>query len=485
MGIRFILAVALFIVPLVNAQDVQFVDQLDEIVPRLLDEYSVPGAAIALIENGEIIAMQGYGYADVQNGTPVTENTQFRLGSISKPFTAWALLKLAEDGLVNLDLPADTYLERWEIPSGSFDASRVTIRRLLSHTAGTSVEYFDDYGPTETVPELVDLVSGADRDHHRVELVKPPGLQWLYSDGGYAILEMIVEDVTGSTFEEYVSEKILDGLKISSTGYSASRQLATSYNSVGTRLVEEQYASKAASGLYSTLSDMAAFAAMNLGATASDDFKTDVISEESLLLAQTPAPDTRGGYGLGYSTRLTLAGDAVVGHGAAAAGWHSNFAVLPARGQGIVILTNSSSGGNVTTLVRCSWYQAIIGAMPAGACKTDIAARIVKPLMDEGVEEAIRQFRSLVSRTGEYNVDEWQLNGLGYDLLASGRIDDAVRIFEVNVEFFTSHANPHDSLAEAYMLQGNTEGARTHFQRSLEIDPSNDNARDKLLKLGS
>jgi CubicO group peptidase (beta-lactamase class C family) len=307
----------------------------------------------------------------------------------------------------------------------------------------------------------------------------------MYSDGGFAIAELVIEEITGSTFEEYVSNAILKPLGLEDTEYSGLGLTSKPYSAIMTELPVTHVASRAASGLYSTIQDLAEFATASLGETTLPVNQTDVLSKESILFMQTPSPDTRGGYGLGYSTRTTPAGDAVVGHGAASEGWHANVALMPARGKGIIILTNSSSGGNVSTRIRCDWYHDIIGAIPAGACKTDLGARIVKPLLSEGVDAAVDMFRELVSRVEDFNVDEWQLNGLGYDLIEAGRLDDAVRLFEVNVEFFGNETNPHDSLAEAYLLKGDRTKAITHFKRALEIDPTNENARAMLTQLGA
>ena len=460
-----------------------FVEDIDATVVELLDTYSVPGAAIAVIDSGRVVHIKSYGVEDYDTGAPVTNKTRFRIGSISKTFTAWGVMSLVEDGLVDLEAPIDTYLTRWKIPPSQYDATRVNIRRLLSHTAGTSVEYYDGYLEDEPLPSLVELLNGKYREEEKVVLIQAPGVKWTYSGGGYSVVELAVEDITGDTFKDYMQRSTLDPLGLNNTTFDQDSPSATPYDALGTPVEPMRFPALASGGMYSTIEDLSRFAVASLGETGKMQ-QSVTLSIDSILEMQSPANDTRGGYGLGYSTRLTPEGDAVIGHGAVLEGWHANFAVMPARGKGIVILTNSSSGGNVSTAIRCKWYADIMGPVPQASCNTDIAAVLVKPLKEEGVDAAIEMYRELSTRFDQYHIDEWQLNGLGYDLINAGRLDDAIRIFELNVEYFPNASNPHDSLAEAYLEAGRTEDAVTHFKKSLELDPENQNAITMLQRLG-
>jgi len=109
--------------------------ELDKKIPAWLEEFIVPGAAIALIEDGEVILQKGYGYADVKKNAIVDGRTGFNIGSISKTIAAWGVMKLVEEGKIELDSPAEKYLTRWHLPESKYDVDGVTIRRLLSHTA--------------------------------------------------------------------------------------------------------------------------------------------------------------------------------------------------------------------------------------------------------------------------------------------------------------------------------------------------------------
>ena len=115
-----------------------FHEEIDKKIPQLLEDFSISGAAVAIIENGEVVLMKGYGYADIEKGIKVTEQTGFNIGSISNIVAAWGVMKLVQEGKLNLDAPVEKYLTRWHLPESEFDSDEVTIRRLLSHTAGLS-----------------------------------------------------------------------------------------------------------------------------------------------------------------------------------------------------------------------------------------------------------------------------------------------------------------------------------------------------------
>jgi len=117
----------------------EFAGQLDAMVLGFLDRPGIPGAAVGLIHNGEVAWTRSYGLADKENDVPVTLDTAFQVASISKPVAAWGVMRLAEQGRTDLDTPVERYLTRWHLPPSDLNHAAVTIRRLLSHTAGLSL----------------------------------------------------------------------------------------------------------------------------------------------------------------------------------------------------------------------------------------------------------------------------------------------------------------------------------------------------------
>ena len=159
----------------------QFVKELDQKIPQLLNDFIVPGTAIAIIENGQIILQKGYGYSNMDKESKVTSTTGFNIGSISKTIAAWGVMKLVQKGKIDLDSPAEKYLTRWHLPNSEFDSDKVTIRRLLSHTAGLSLHGYPGWSPTDDLPTIEESLNGKNNGPGRVEMIMEPGTKWKYS----------------------------------------------------------------------------------------------------------------------------------------------------------------------------------------------------------------------------------------------------------------------------------------------------------------
>ena len=190
----------------------EFINKLELNVPKIINEYFVPGVAVAVIKNGEIVYKRGYGYSDVAKNKRVSTSTGFNVGSISKTVVAWGILRLVQQGKLSLDAPVEKYLKRWHLPDTKFDATGVTIRRLLSHTAGFPSRYYPGWGQDDELPSLEQSLSGTKVSSGAVRLVTQPGQKYKYSGGGYTHLQLLIEEVTGQHFEDYMHEQILTPL---------------------------------------------------------------------------------------------------------------------------------------------------------------------------------------------------------------------------------------------------------------------------------
>ena len=177
-----------------------FHDALSELLPPLQEAYFVPGTAVGVIRDGEVLLKSGYGSADLDTGLPVESGTAFNIGSISKTVAAWGVMKLVEAGKIDLDVPVSTYLTRWQLPESEFDHDGVTMRRLLSHTAGLSLHGYPGFHPDDPLPSVEESLSGATNGAGAVYVAHEPGSKWQYSGGGYTLAHLIVEEVTGQPF---------------------------------------------------------------------------------------------------------------------------------------------------------------------------------------------------------------------------------------------------------------------------------------------
>ena len=324
---------------------------------------NVPGVAIAVIQNGKIVWTQCIGFADKESQKPVTTETIFNVGSISKMVSAWGFMQLTEKGLVKLDDPVDQYLIRWKLPVSQYDVSKVTLRRILSHTAGLSVH---GYGGSEQGTKLLSLeesLSGkTKRNGESVRLISEPGTKWEYSGGGYTLAQLMLEERTKETFADYMKKNVFKPLGLNHTAYEWTEEMmknsATAYDASGKPIKNRIFTEQAAAGLQTTVLDLAHFAELSLNYEPNQLHKvlrpaTIQLMEKSVL----PFSD-QGKSGLGYRF-MNYDGLETIGHTGENEGWSAAvFMHLPTKSS-IVILCNGSNGDRVWFPVYQSWAKRI------------------------------------------------------------------------------------------------------------------------------
>jgi CubicO group peptidase (beta-lactamase class C family) len=326
------------------------VDELDLLIPQLMEQYHVPGAAVSLVRNGEAVWSEGYGLADRERGEPVTTDTVFQVASISKAVTSWGVMRLVESGQLELDAPVEQYLTRWHLPPSNYGASGVTIRRLLSHSAGLSVSGYPGLRPDVPLPSLEESLSGNNGGAGALRITMEPGAQFSYSGGGYTLLQLIIEEVTGETFSAYMQREVLDplGMVHSSFEWQADLRPATAiaYSETGASLPNYLFTEQAAAGLYTTAPDLARFVAAEMPGPNDEPAGRGVLSPDTLALMFSPVIQSQGqmAQGLGQGIETLPGGSELIGHGGANAGWRAIISANPEQGLGIVILTNSDNG---------------------------------------------------------------------------------------------------------------------------------------------
>ncbi|HET7294347.1 MAG TPA: serine hydrolase domain-containing protein, partial [Vicinamibacteria bacterium] len=181
--------------PVAWPQDVPFASALDTVVPERLRRARIPGAVVVTVANGAPEPARAYGEAVRESHVPMAPDTVFQAASLSKSVAAWGVLRLVETGLLSLDEAVVHRLTRWRWPPSPFDDSGVTARRLLSHTAGFSVHGYPGLSPETALPSLEESLSGNNGGAGSVQLVQAPGSRFLYSGGGYTLLQLLVEEV--------------------------------------------------------------------------------------------------------------------------------------------------------------------------------------------------------------------------------------------------------------------------------------------------
>ncbi len=327
---------------------------LDKDVPQRMQDKHVPGMALAIFDQGEVIYSKGLGLADIEKQLPVTKETGFNIGSISKMFTAWGVMKLVETGKVELDTPVENYLTRWHLPDAEFDKRKVTVRALLSHTAGLSVHGYPGFRPEQKLPSLeksLDGVNGDVRADEPVEIILPPQTKFQYSGGGYTMLQLMIEEVTNMTFSKYMEKEVFKPLNMPSTSFTIDRKIlrtsATPYDEEGKEIYLERFTAQAAAGLHTNLKDLIAFARASFG-------ENPVLKNETVALMQEPVAITKGAYGLGYMA-YRMGPITVRGHAGSNDGWESAFLFDFDTQSGAIMLTNGSLGKDVAIATLRQW----------------------------------------------------------------------------------------------------------------------------------
>ena len=362
-----------------------FLQQLAHSVPERMQALRLPGAALALIENGQTAAVRCWGQADVASGQPVTETTLFRLASISKPVAAWAVMVLVERGRVDLDAPIDRYLKRWRLPAAPFDREAVTVRRLLAHTAGISTPGLGRAPHGSTATPLLDGLEGRQpppnaeqqRYYQRwglppdlpVTLVHAPGSGHRYANGGYAMLELMVEELTGRSYADFVTAEVLQPLGLRHAGFDplpgALRQrVATPHFEDGSPVEDWESLGKAAGGLWASIEDLAAFASAEMAGPAGARPGRGVLQPASIdaMLASQGHAMHEPTIGLDFDTGLghflcQFGGQLNVHHSGGFSGWRSIYSILPQQGLGFCMLINSDGGNELWQPLVREWSQ--------------------------------------------------------------------------------------------------------------------------------
>jgi len=333
------------------------VQAVEDAARQALAASTTPGLAVALVHQGQVVWAAGYGMADPETGQPVTASTRFQAASLSKPVTAWGVLRLVESGRIGLDEPVLGRLRRWRLSPSPLDADGITVRRLLSHTAGLSVHGYVGLTSDRPLPSIAASLSGETGDSFPVEMLEAPGRRWLYSGGGYSLLQLLVEELTGRPFADYMQTEVLEplGMTASSFQWSRAAKTARPHDADGGPLPDFAFVEPAAAGLVATARDLGRFVAAALPGPDGEPAGRGVVRPAGLRVALTAAPGTKGRWGLGYGLGFLPSGDRLAYHEGANRGWRAGLALLPARRAGIVVLANSDDGNAPINAVVQQW----------------------------------------------------------------------------------------------------------------------------------
>jgi CubicO group peptidase (beta-lactamase class C family) len=470
-----------------RAQDnpTEIEEKIGSLVQKVMKSYELPGLAVGIVMDNEIVYAKGFGVKSLETKEPITEKSLFHMASVSKPFSATAIMQFVEQGKVDLDDPVVKYLPYFKIKDERY--KEITIRQMLSHISGMPDVHdyewdkpvYDDEAAERYVRSLTDK-----------ELIGAPGEQFAYSNMAFEVLGDLIAKVSDMSFEDYVKANILDPLGMKESTFlkkKVSPDLATSPHVMGLKIeVSDIYpyhrAHAPSSTLHSNVLEMGNWAIANMNRGTLGEKR--ILKSESYDVLWEPAKLNNGEttrVGLSWFLR-TYRDIETVFHSGGDVGYRTFFVMMPEKKAAAVVLSNCDFAPTGNIAIAALFMALGLESPPIPA--PPIRAAVGKAIADKGVDAAIELYRELKdNHPKSYDFGPGQLNRLGYQLIGMKRMDDAIKILALNVEMFPKYANGYDSLGEAYMIAGDKENAIKYYEKALELDPKMGTAIEALKKL--
>ena len=325
-------------------------------IQEMMKLFHVPGVSIAVVRDFKVQWTKTYGAADVVTDAPVTQETRFQAASISKPVTAFAVLRAVDSGKLSLDEDVNNYLKSWKVPVNEYTEGGVTLRALLSHTSGTGDGFgFPGYNPSAKLPTLEQVLDGKPPSNvGPVFWERPPFTAQKYSGGGIEIVQVVLQDAYGKPFAEIMQELVLGPVGMANSTYeqplpaTADQSAARAHDKDG-KVMDAKwhvYPEQAAAGLWTTPTDLA-----KLGIEVQKALR----GESKLLSRRTAlemvAPTGTGPFAIGFAIEKRGEGWYFV-HDGSNWGFRSDLAMHRLKGYVIVVMTNSDSGGQIISAIE-------------------------------------------------------------------------------------------------------------------------------------
>lgn len=453
------------------------VDKLDKLI-RAYAEYGKFNGSVLVAEKGKVIYKKGLGLADMEWNIPNQPDTKHRLGSITKQFTAMAIMQLVEQGKLKLDVPISAYLPDYPKKNGDV----ITIHHLLTHSSGTP-----------NLTSFLGFIKNVERNsYHPAQLVNlfadstlqfEPGKKFAYSNSGYILLGYLIEKVTGKSYEQVLQENIFSPLKMNNTGYDHHRSVlknrASGYEKNGRHYVNANFIDMSvpygAGALYSTVEDLFLWDQAL--------YSNRLLRKENMDLVfnkHIPSGGSYYAYGWGIGEiRLGNTAERIetIGHGGGIAGFNTQLTRIPSD-KSFIVLLNNTGGAPLNQMTDA--IAAILYDKSYDLPKKSVAYSLADMIDKEGLPAALKYYNGIKDSVGYY-LDEREMNRTGYEFLQSGKHKEAAAIFKLNTQAFPKSANVYDSYGEALMALGNKTEAIENYKQSVKLNPGNEDAI-KILK---
>lgn len=460
-------------------------DELEKLIGTYA-EYGEFNGAVLVAEEGKVIYQKGYGLANMEWEIPNQTDTKFRIGSITKQFTAMLIVQLAAENKLDLHTPISTYLPDYPKENGD----RITLHHLLTHTAGVPNSY-DSPIPKVKKPDLIIPDNYAPKDLVEVFSSLPldfsPGEKFSYSNSGYVVLGYLIEVITQKSFAEVLEEKILTPLKMKNTGIEKHRPLTNNRASGYFQSWGMYYNAN-----YIDMSSV--FTAGAIYSTVEDLFIWDQALHTEQLLPKAyldqiftqhiPDPDYGGYYGYGWSLVEKSMGNSAdkiqtIGHDGVIDGFCAIFTRIPSSKTSIILLSNiRRSPLNAMT----KGIMGILYDKPYDFPRKSVANSFLEVIDKAGLAKGIEHYEAVKDDAGYY-LSESEMNMASYKLLQSDRAQMAAEVLKLGIIAFPNAFNLYDSYGEVLRSLGKKEEAIENYKKSIELNPDNENGIRMLKEL--
>jgi CubicO group peptidase (beta-lactamase class C family) len=454
----------------------QAIKRLKKDVPDLMQKADIPGMSIALIHNGKLAWSGVYGVMNADTKKPVTPETVFEAASLSKCVFAYGVMKLVDEGRLNLDTPLTKYLGNdYDVPDPRIRL--ITARHVLTHSSG--------------------FPNWRENDNSKVLIIHfNPGEKWSYSGEGIVYLSKVVEKITGQSLEDFMQQTVLKPLGMTSSSYTWLQKFdelksyrhddlgkvsgRTEKISGGLGAITEE--ANAAASLSTNATDYAKFIIAVLNGTGLKKKTREAMLKPGIRVTKK-YPDLAWGLGVGLET---MADGTWFWHWGDDGDAKAFYMASVSRKDAVVYFANSSTGLSIAPEILA---DAVGGDHPSlknlGYERYNAPSRMLfKAIIAEGAAKALETYQTERSNDTTKKITEQDMNSLGYSLIQMKKLGDALAVFQQNTTDFPQSWNAWDSYAEVYMDKGDNENAIKYYKKSLELNPNNDNGKKMLAKLG-
>ncbi|PYZ96444.1 hypothetical protein CR205_12035 [Alteribacter lacisalsi] len=467
-------------------QNHQLTDTLNVLLEEMMKNEPIPGLAVSVVKDGQVMMAKGFGVKNRDSQEPVTERSLFHMASVSKTFAALAVVRLAEQKKLGLDSLVTDYLPYFELEDKRY--RQITIRHLLSHTSGLPDEtHFDWADPAMDDGALERYVTNISHQ----TLLREPGSAFHYSNIGFEILGDVIQKVSGRTFERYMKEEILTPIGMMDSSFmkaDTEAELLTSPHSLHTHtyygpevnpIFPYSRFHAPSSTLCSNAVDLATYGSFLLSRGK------EIISDEAFSSMTEKHGDTGWGEAVsnvGLSWFLgTYKGRRMFSHNGMDTGYRSSLIVLPEEDLSVAVMINADYIG--TRVVWQTIVDVFLGEQ-IKAVPVSLARRLAKTIAEDGEEAAEDVFVRFEQQKFEgYLVLEGELNFAAYEFFERGQTEEGICLLKMAARIFPQSSNIQDSLGEMHEARQDMHTALHHYKKAVELDPENKEAAANLAAL--